>query len=77
LVLFGQVHSSNEEISHQPFCDLCEKLNSNLPRKIYRDLDAWWYNSTKCTTPEDHGIIINKKQVEELHGIQVPWSLDD
>lgn len=40
-----KVHSGYQEISTQPFCDLCEKLNSNLPKKIYRDIDAWWYNS--------------------------------
>ena len=74
---YYEVHSSNEEIAHQPFCDLCEKLNGDHPPKIYRDLDAWWYNNTKCTSPEDHGIVINKKEVDELHGIQIPWSLDD
>lgn len=31
-----QVHSGYQELASQPFCDLCEKLNSNLPPKIYR-----------------------------------------
>ncbi|KAI9553681.1 hypothetical protein GHT06_021609 [Daphnia sinensis] len=74
---FYQVHSGYQELSTRPFCDLCEKLNSNLPRKVYRDIDAWWYNSTKCSGPEDHGIVIRNKGNEDLHSIQIPWSLDD
>lgn len=41
------------------------------------DIDAWWYNSTKCSGPEDRGIVIRNKGNEDLHSIQIPWSLDD
>lgn len=41
------------------------------------DVDAWWYNSTKCSSAEERGIVINNKGKEDLHSIQIPWSLDD
>ncbi|KZS14693.1 Uncharacterized protein APZ42_020090 [Daphnia magna] len=73
-----QVHSGYEELASLPFCDLCEKLNSNLPPKIYRDIDNWWYNSTKCSSPEDRGIVIRHNEtIEELHSIQIPLFVDD
>ncbi|XP_046457101.1 alpha-(1,3)-fucosyltransferase C-like [Daphnia pulex] len=73
-----KVHSGYGELASRPFCDLCEKLNSNLPRKIYRNLDDWWYNNTKCSAPEDRGIVIRHNgTVDDLHSIQIPWSFDD
>lgn len=49
----------------------CGKLKS-------RDIDNWWYNSTKCFGPEDRGIVIRHNEtIEDLHNVQVPWSFDD
>lgn len=73
-----EVHTNYEEIVAQPICDLCEKLHRSEPRKIYRDIDAWWYNSTQCSMPEDHGIQFRKKEeLKTRDDIERPWFLID
>jgi hypothetical protein len=45
---------------------------------LFRNLDDWWYNNTKCSAPEDRGIVIRHNgTVDDLHSIQIPWSFDD
>jgi len=68
-----EVRTDYQEIVAKPMCDLCEKLHRSEPPKIYRDLDAWWFNSTKCTTPEDYGIAIDTKEKIELHDVEKSW----
>jgi len=68
-----EVHTDYSEIFAKPLCDLCEKLHLPEPRKIYRDLDAWFHNSSKCYTAEDHGVYVPEVQKEEVHDVEIPW----
>jgi len=72
-----EVHTGYGEIVVKPFCDLCEKLHSAEPHKIYRDIDSWWYNSSKCSTSEERGIKITRKGKEQLNDIEIPWFSED
>ena len=40
---------------------------------FYSDIDAWFYNTSKCYTAEDHGVYVPEVQKEEVHDVEIPW----
>jgi len=72
-----EIRTDYQEVVEKPMCDLCEKLHRSEPAKIYRDFDFWWLNSSKCSTPEEHGLTISGQGHLDLHDIEKPWNFHD
>jgi len=72
-----EVHTNHHEITTTPICNLCEKLHRPEPHKIYRDVDSWWFNASRCFTLKDYGIQIKKHEVKSLMDIEIPWFSDE
>ena len=36
------------DVMHKMACQICYKLNTQYPQKIYHDLEEWWVNKSHC-----------------------------